>query len=120
MSHRRARWMVHGMAAAFAAIAGVGAPAGAAGAIRLAAAAQRPVVSSTPADAPYRALVSTYCVSCHNSKVKAGKPRARRDQYSRIWPRITKRGKKSFASCARTRCRRRAPGSPIKRHTPPR
>ena len=29
---------------------------------------QKPAVG----DAPYRALVSTYCVSCHNGKVKAG------------------------------------------------
>ncbi len=37
---------------------------------RAAAIANRPDACS--ADAPYRALVSTYCVSCHNSKVKAG------------------------------------------------
>jgi hypothetical protein len=71
MSYRRARWKVHGMAAALAAIASVGAPA-AQQARSASQAAQRPVVSSTPTDAPYRALVSTYCVSCHNSKVKAG------------------------------------------------
>jgi hypothetical protein len=28
--------------------------------------------ATPPADAPYRALVSTYCVSCHNSKAKVG------------------------------------------------
>ena len=36
MSNRRAHWMVHGMAAALAAIASVGAPSGAAAAVRLA------------------------------------------------------------------------------------
>ncbi len=72
MSHRRASWMVYGMAAVFAAIAGAGVPAAQQRSASQAA-AQSPAVSSTPADAPYRALVSTYCVSCHNSKVKAGK-----------------------------------------------
>ena len=77
MSHRRARWKVHGMVAALAAIASVGAPA-----------AQQPrsvydVAPQAPAqppaqpsagrqEGPYRALVSTYCLSCHNSKLKAG------------------------------------------------
>ena len=67
MSHRRARWMVHGMAAALAAIAGVGAPAAQQPRSTSQAAAQGPA-SSTAADAPYRSLVSTYCLSCHNSK----------------------------------------------------
>ena len=35
-------------------------------------AAQQPAPAKAGADAPYRALVSTYCISCHNPKVKAG------------------------------------------------
>ncbi len=31
-----------------------------------------PAPSPTTSDAPYRAVVNTYCLSCHNNKVKAG------------------------------------------------
>jgi mono/diheme cytochrome c family protein len=70
MSNRRARWMFHGMGAGLVAALSVGVPA----------AQQSPAVRSAAvraeqpaaAEAPYRALVSTYCVTCHNSKVKSG------------------------------------------------
>jgi hypothetical protein len=32
----------------------------------------RPAAPQPAQDSPYRALVSTYCISCHNDKVKAG------------------------------------------------
>ena len=41
------------------------------------------------AEAPYRALVSTYCVSCHNSKVKAGSLELDTHQHRRTLRRIT-------------------------------
>ena len=72
MSHRRACLLTQGMAAVFAAVGTIGV---------LAAQQSRPVQpavqtagrsAASPAE-PYRALVSTYCLSCHNSKVKAGK-----------------------------------------------
>src|SRR5262245_35008871 len=56
------RWMLRWMAAAVLAVGAVGAPV----------AQQERERSTPPADAPYRALVSTYCVSCHNGKVKSG------------------------------------------------
>jgi mono/diheme cytochrome c family protein len=73
MSNRRSRWVFQGMAVAFAAFASVGAPAAQQPQTGPPAAAQRSAQSSTSSGAPYRALVSTYCLSCHNSKMKAGK-----------------------------------------------
>ncbi|MEO5739661.1 MAG: DUF1592 domain-containing protein [Vicinamibacterales bacterium] len=67
MSNRRVRWIFPGIAGALVAISGVGAPA---------AQQPRPVTASEHSalpGAPYRTLVSTYCLSCHNSKMKAGK-----------------------------------------------
>src|SRR5215203_3703290 len=72
MSHRRARLLIHGLVATIAAIGTV---------VVLAAQQSRPASrqvqtagrTASSAAAPYRALVSTYCLSCHNSKVKAGK-----------------------------------------------
>src|SRR5688572_25233245 len=70
MSNLRVRWIVHGMVAGFVAAVSVGSPtAQQSPVVRPAAAHADP---SASADTPYRALVSTYCVSCHNSKVKAG------------------------------------------------
>ena len=72
MSSRRARWLSHSFAAVCIAAATIGALA--------AQQAPSPSSSTSPAAKPeptaqpvsYRALVSTYCVSCHNGKVKAG------------------------------------------------
>ena len=71
MSSRWARWLSHTFAAVCIAAVTIGAPA-----------AQQPGPSpsvssaarqgSTNQPAPYRALVSTYCLSCHNGKMKAG------------------------------------------------
>ena len=56
------RWMLRWMAAAVLAVGAVSVPG-----------AQQERERSTPAaDAPYRTLVNTYCLSCHNSKVKSG------------------------------------------------
>jgi mono/diheme cytochrome c family protein len=73
MSNRRSRWILQGMAAVFAAYASVGAPAAQQPRSAPPAAAQNAVQSSASSAAPYRALVSTHCLSCHNSKMKAGK-----------------------------------------------
>jgi mono/diheme cytochrome c family protein len=72
MSHRRARSLIQGLVAIIATIGTV---------VALAAQQSRPASSevqtaarsASSAAAPYRALVSTYCLSCHNSRVKAGK-----------------------------------------------
>ena len=58
------RWMVRWMAAGALAVGFAGAPG----------AQQKsdPASSPNPSDAPYRALVSSYCLSCHNAKSKAG------------------------------------------------
>ncbi len=70
MSIRPARWIVRGMAAGLVAALSIGVPAAQQrGNARPQ--ADRPDASPS-ADAPYRTLVSTYCVSCHNSKVKSG------------------------------------------------
>ena len=62
MTSRKTRRAIRWFAAAVLAAASAGAPV-----------AQQDRERPTPsADAPYRALVSTYCISCHNSKVKAG------------------------------------------------
>ncbi len=72
MSSRWARWLSHTFAAVCIAAVTIGAPA---------AQQTRPFVpqflqlrSKDPTNqpAPYRALVSTYCLSCHNGKMKAG------------------------------------------------
>ena len=63
MPSRGKRWMFRWMAAAAVlALGSAGAPI----------AQQVRDRATPPSDAPYRALVSTYCFSCHNSKVKAG------------------------------------------------
>ena len=62
MPSRRSRWTSRCLAIAVLAVSSVGAPD----------AQQDREPAARAADAPYRALVSTYCVSCHNSKVKAG------------------------------------------------
>jgi mono/diheme cytochrome c family protein len=62
MPKRRSRWTSRCLAIAVLAVSSVGAPG----------AQQDREAAARAADAPYRALVSTYCVSCHNSKVKAG------------------------------------------------
>ena len=62
MPSRRTRWTSRWLAVAALAVGAAGAPG----------AQQERERTAPPADAPYRALVSTYCVSCHNSKVKAG------------------------------------------------
>jgi mono/diheme cytochrome c family protein len=62
MPKRRSRWTSRCLAIAVLAVGSVGAPG----------AQQDREAAARAADAPYRALVSTYCVSCHNSKVKAG------------------------------------------------
>jgi mono/diheme cytochrome c family protein len=54
--------MFRSMAAGILAVGLVGAPS----------ARQEPVRAPASADAPYRAVVNTYCLSCHNSKSKAG------------------------------------------------
>ena len=54
--------MVRWAAAAMLAVGSVGTPG----------AQQAPSPAARPADAPYRAVVTTYCLSCHSSKVKAG------------------------------------------------
>ncbi len=56
------RWMFRGIAAAALAVASTGSP--------IAQQERGPVPPS--AEAPYRALVNTYCLSCHNGKSKAG------------------------------------------------
>ena len=63
MPSRRTRWTLRCLAAAVLAFAFSGAPG---------AEQQAPDRATPSADPPYRTLVSTYCVSCHNSKVKAG------------------------------------------------
>jgi hypothetical protein len=54
--------MFRSMAAGMLAVGFVGAPS----------ARQEPARAPSSPDAPYRALVKTYCLSCHNSKSKAG------------------------------------------------
>ena len=62
MPSRRTRWTLRVLAAAVLAFGSGMAPG-----------AQQASSRATPAaDPSYRTLVSTYCVSCHNSKVKAG------------------------------------------------
>ncbi len=62
MPVRRNVWMLRWAAAAVVAVASGQASAG----------KQQPQVSAVTADTPYRAVVSTYCLSCHNTKTKAG------------------------------------------------
>ena len=62
MPSRRIRWTSRCLAVAVLAVGAAGAPG----------AQQERERTTSPTDAPYRALVSTYCVTCHNSKVKAG------------------------------------------------
>jgi hypothetical protein len=69
MSNRRARWISHVLAAGC--IAGISAGVLTAQQPSVPAAHQPPPQASAPADA-YRTVVSTYCLSCHNAKVKAG------------------------------------------------
>jgi mono/diheme cytochrome c family protein len=69
MLNRLARRLFQGIVIAFAAIVSVGVPA--AQQSRPASQAATVDRSASPAT-PYRALVSTYCLSCHNSRVKAG------------------------------------------------
>ena len=64
MPRRRPRWTTRCLAAALLALGFAGAPG-----------AQQPnrqEAAAPSSDAPYRTLVSTYCVSCHNGRVKAG------------------------------------------------
>jgi Protein of unknown function (DUF1592)/Protein of unknown function (DUF1588)/Protein of unknown function (DUF1595)/Protein of unknown function (DUF1585)/Protein of unknown function (DUF1587) len=63
MPSRRRRWTFRCVAAAVLAFAFSGVPG---------AQQQAPGQVAPSADPPYRTLVSTYCVSCHNAKVKAG------------------------------------------------
>jgi len=56
------RWTLRWMAAAVIAVGAAGAPG----------AQQERERSAPPADAPYRTLVNTYCLTCHSSKVKSG------------------------------------------------
>ena len=72
MSNRRSRWIFRGFAAVLAVVASIGVRAAQQPRSVPPAAAQDPAQSSASSDAPYRALVSTYCLSCHNSKMKAG------------------------------------------------
>ena len=72
MSNLRVRWILHGLVAVFVASVSIGSPAAQQSPVVRPAAAHAPADPSAAAAAPYRALVSTYCVSCHNSKVKAG------------------------------------------------
>ena len=60
--NRRQRLMFRSIAAGMLAAGFVGAPS----------ARQEPVRAPSSADAPYRVVVKTYCLSCHNSKSKAG------------------------------------------------
>src|SRR5262245_35272704 len=62
MPSRRTRWTFRCLAAAVLAVAFAQTPG----------AQQDRPRTAPPADASYTALVSTYCVSCHNTKVKAG------------------------------------------------
>ena len=64
MPNRGKRWMFRWIAAAFVAVGLAGAPQ----------ARQNPAPAAPAAspDAPYKAVVATYCLSCHNSKTKAG------------------------------------------------
>ena len=62
MPTRKTRWTIRCLAGALLVFGTAGAPG-----------AQQDRERATPsAAAPYRTLVSTYCVSCHNGKVKAG------------------------------------------------
>jgi hypothetical protein len=62
MSSRTTRWTLRCLAPAVLVIGAVSAPG-----------AQQERERSSPAtDAPYRTLVNTYCLSCHNGKVKSG------------------------------------------------
>ena len=62
MPVRRKNWMLRWTAAGVLAVGSVGAPV----------AQQDPARTSASSEAPYRAVVSTYCLSCHNTKTKAG------------------------------------------------
>jgi hypothetical protein len=62
MPSRRTRWTLRGLAAAVLAFGSGVAPG----------AQQAPSRATAAADPPYRTFVSTYCITCHNSKVKAG------------------------------------------------
>ncbi|HKY21929.1 MAG TPA: DUF1592 domain-containing protein [Vicinamibacterales bacterium] len=71
MSFGRARWASYSLTAASIVAMGAGAPAAQQqrSATPVAAYGQQPAHSQ---DAPYRTLVTSYCVSCHNGKAKAG------------------------------------------------
>ena len=60
--NRRQRLMFRSIAAGMLAVGFVGAPS----------ARQEPARAPSSADAPYRVVVKTYCLSCHNAKSKAG------------------------------------------------
>ncbi|RPI56540.1 MAG: DUF1592 domain-containing protein, partial [Acidobacteria bacterium] len=62
MPNRGSRWMFRWTAAGVLAVCLAGVPR----------AQQRSSPASPSSDAPYRAVVATYCLSCHNSKTKAG------------------------------------------------
>jgi hypothetical protein len=62
MPNRATRWVFQWAVAALLAAASAGAPA----------AQQNRERTTDPVAEPHRALVSTYCLSCHNGKVKAG------------------------------------------------
>ena len=68
MAHGLARWIFHSLTAVCIAAAVVGVPA----AQQPPNAAPVPAHTPTGQDAPYRTLVATYCISCHNANVKAG------------------------------------------------
>jgi hypothetical protein len=69
MSNRRARWISHSLAAGcLAAISAVVLTAQQ----PPAPATVHPVTQASSTDPAHRGLVSTYCLSCHNTKVKAG------------------------------------------------
>jgi mono/diheme cytochrome c family protein len=72
MSQRPGRWnywLAAGVVTAVSVVAVPGAQQYPVSQVPPAAPAERP---ASVGDTPYRALVSTYCVSCHNGKVKAG------------------------------------------------
>ena len=72
-------------------------------------------LAKASAGEPYRAVVNTYCLSCHNSKTKAGGLGLENSINASRWAITGTHGKKSFASFGRARCPRRARDSPIKR-----
>ena len=86
------RWMFRSMAVA---VLAIGAAWG-----RLAHSSRHAQPPRRRANEPYRALVSTYCLSCHNSKSKAASARARLDQRGGS-PRSHRRMGKGRAQAAR-------------------